>query len=377
MSRPIYIVTLCLSLALFTLACPVSAKPLCVESEGEGVIVRGDLPSARIEAINRAKWAAVEQVAGVEVNSRTIVQDSALLDDIITTRTRGVVTSHRLLKEQKNVDSVTVRVAACIEPAQARDAVSPLALNSAVAVFVPARQLASNSKQVRYDDSTSFSEALNSALIQKGFAVRDLAAGPAIKAAEMDRALKDGNFLALRSLAYRYQTNTILIGRIEPTISTSRGEDVGYGISMPFTTVTVRLNYRLLTRDGGGQLAILAAGSEEATGLAPTPADAQAAALKNLADLAVPVIMAKVEQRIKELAAKVRVTVEGVNSPEESFAVRDTLQRITWVAGVEDLGLGQFRVSFPENPLYLTNSLTQRGFKLVSYTKDAIRVRRQ
>ncbi len=376
MSRPIYIATLCLSLALFTLACPVSAKPLCVESEGEAVIVRGDLPSARIEAINRAKWAAVEQVAGVEVNSRTIVQDSALLDDIITTRTQGVVTSHRLIKEQQNVDSVTVRVAACVEPAQAREAVSPLALNSAVAVFVPARQL-TGGKQVQYDDSTSFSEALNHALIQKGFTVRDLAAGPAIKAADMDRALKDGNLIALRSLAYRYQTNTILIGRIEPTISTSRGEDVGYGISMPFTTVTVRLNYRLLTRDGGGQLAILAAGSEEATGLAPAPADAQAAALKNLAERAVPVIMDKVEQRIRELAAKVRVTVEGVSSPDESFAVRDTLQRITWVAGVEDLGLGQFRVSFPENPLYLANSLTQRGFRIVNYSKDAIRVRRQ
>lgn len=376
MSRPIFITMLCLSLALLTLACPVSAKPVCVESEGEAVIVRGDLPSARIEAINRAKWAAVEQVAGVEVNSRTIVQDSALLDDLITTRTRGVVTSHRLIKEQKNVDGVTVRVAACVEPAQAREAVSPLALNSAVAVFVPARQL-TGGKQVQYDDSTSFSEALNCALIQKGFTVRDLAAGPAIKAADMDRALKEGNVIALRSLAYRYQTNTILIGRIEPTISTSRGQDVGYSISMPFTTVTARLTYRLLTRDGGGQLAILAAGSEEATGLAPTPADAQAAALKNLADRAVPVIMAKVDQRIRELAAKVTVTVEGVNSPEESFAVRDTLQRITWVAGVEDLGLGQFRVSFPENPLYLANSLTQRGFRIVSYSKDTIRVRRQ
>lgn len=376
MVRSIIPAALCLALALTTLPCPVSAKPLCVENEGEAVIVRGDLPSARIEAMNRAKWAAVEQVAGVEVNSRTIVEDSALLDDIITTRTQGVVTSHRLIKEQNNGDSITVRIAACVEPAQARDAIAPLALNSAVAVFVPARQL-SGGKQAQYDDSTSFSEALNNALIQKGFTVRDLAAGPGIKAADMDRALKDGNFLALRSLAYRYRTNTILIGRIEPTISTSRGEDVGYGISMPFTTVTVRLNYRLLTRDGRGELTILAAGSEEAVGLAPTPADAQATALKNLADRAVPIIMTKVDQRIRELAAKVTVTVEGVNSPDETFTIRDTLQRITWVAGVEDLGLGQFRVSYPENPLYLANSLTQHGFRIVSYSKDAIRVRRQ
>lgn len=374
MPRPSIATALCLSV-LLALPCTGSAKPICVDTDGEGVIMRDDVPSARIEAINRAKWAAVEQVAGVEVKSRTIVADSALLDDLITTQVRGVVTSHRLLREQKTADSVKVRVTACVEPSQARDAVSPLALNSAVAVFVPARQLAAG-KEVRYDDSTSFSEALNNALLQKGFTVRDLADGPGIKAADMDRALKEGNFIALRSLAYRYQSNTILIGRIEPTISTNRGEDVGYGISMPFTKVTVRLTYRLLTRDGRGELSILAAGSEEAAGLAPAVADAQAAALKNLADRAIPAIMGKVDQRMQQLAAKIKVTVEGVKTAEETFTVRDTLQRITWVAGVEDLGLGQYRVSFPENPLYLANSLTQRGYRIVTYGKNAIRVRR-
>ena len=166
------------------------------------------------------------------------------------------------------------------------------------------------------------------------------------------------------------------VDQLEPTVSTSRGEDVGYGISMPFTKVTVRLAYRLLTRDGRDELAILAAGNEEATGLAPAPADAQALALKNLAERAVPLIMAKIDQRMKELSNKVTVTVAGVTTPDETFAIRDTLQRITWVAAVEDLTLGSFRVSYPENPLYLANGLTQRGFRIVSYSKDAIQVRR-
>ena len=362
---------LCLLLAL---PCPVTAKPVCVVTEGEGLIVREDIPSAKIEAINRAKWAAVEQVAGVEVQSRTIVEDSALLDDIITTQARGVVTSHHLLHEQTLPEVVKVRLKACVEPAQARNAVSPLALNSTVAVFVPSRQL---DKGSHYSDTTSFSESLNNALIQKGFTVRDLAGGPGIKAADMDRALKEGTFIALRSLAYRYQANTMVIGRIEPTISTNRGEDVGYGVSMPFTKVTVRLTYRLLTRDGRGELVIVAAGSEEATGLAPAPEDAQAVALNNLSAQAVPIIMAKVDQRMKDLANKVLVTVEGVRTPQETFAVRDTLQRITWVGSIEDVGLGHFRVSFPENPLYLANGLSQRGYKIITYSKDAIKVRRQ
>lgn len=373
MPRHTVCIMFCFILILVT-GCPALAKPVCVETDGEGLIMRGDIPSARLEAINRAKWAAVEQVAGVEVKSRTIVADSALLDDIITTQVRGVVTSHRLLQEHKTADSVQVRVQSCVEPSQARDAVSPLALNSAVAVFVPSRQLG---KAVRYDDSTSVSEALNNALIQKGFIVRDLAGGPGIKAGDLDRALKEGNFIALRSMAYRYQSNTILIGRIEPTISTKRGEDVGYGISMPFTKVTVRLTYRLLTRDGRGELTMLAAGNQEATGLAPTPEDAQAEALKNLSERAIPVIMLQIDQRMKELAHKVAVTVDGVKTPAETFTIRDTLQRITWVGTVEETGLGRFQVSYPENPLYLANSLTQRGFKIIRYSKEEIRVRRQ
>lgn len=372
MHRQLALVMMSLMLAC-ALPQPCLARPVCIDSDGEGLIIGNDIYAAKTEAITRAKWSAVEQVAGVELQSRTIVQDSALLDDLITTQSRGVVVSHRLLREHKSNDSVTVRINACVEPSQARDAISPLALNSAVAVFVPTRQLGGT---VRYDDTTSFSEAVNNALIQKGFTVRDLAGGPGVKATDMDKALKEGNFIALRSLAYRYQTNTILIGRIEPTISTNRGENVGYGISMPFTKVTVRLTYRLLTRDGRGELTMLAAGSEEAAGLAPTPADAQAEALKSLSELAIPIIMTKVDTRMKDLAQKVEVTIEDVKTPEETFSVRDTLQRITWVAGVEDLGLGRFRVSYPENPLYLANGLTQRGFKIVSYTKAVIRVRR-
>lgn len=375
MPRPITFVALCQFVLFALLPCPAQAKPLCVKTDGESLILRGDIPAARVEAVNRAKWAAVEQVAGVEVKSRTIVEDSALLDDIITTQVRGVVTSHRLLQEQKTADSVKVQVEACVEPSQARDAMSPLALNSAVAVFVPARQL--GGKQVRYNDTTSFSESLNNVLIQKGFIVRDLAGGPGVKAADVDRALKEGDFIALRSLAYRYQSNTVLIGRIEPAISTNRGEDVGYGVSMPFTKVTVRLIYRLLTRDGRGELSIVAAGSEEAAGLAPAPEDAQAVALKNLSELAVPVIMAKIDQRMNDLAYKISVTIDGIKTPEQSFTARDMLQRITWVGTVEDGGLGHFRVSYPENPLYLANSLIQRGYKIINYSREAIRVQHQ
>lgn len=352
------------------------AKPVCIETEGEGLIVRGDIPSARVEAVNRAKWAAVEQVAGVEVNSRTIVNSSELIDDIISTKSRGIVANHRLIKEQKSSDGIKVRVNVCVEPSQARDTISPLALNSAVAVFVPSRVLSDQSGQ-RFTDTTSFSESMNNALINRGFTVRDLAAGGGVKGADLDNALKSGNFIALRSMAYRYNSNTILIGHIEPSISVKRGDDAGYGIKTPFSKVTARLVYRLLTRDGNGEPTILAAGSEEGYGIAPSPEDAHAAALKNLAELAVPRIMEKIEQRMKDIANRINVTFEGTKSVEETFALRDILQKLTWVSSVDDLGLGRFNATYPENPLYLANSLSQRGFRIIEYSKGNIRVQRR
>ena len=367
-----------LMMLMIAAAAPACAKPVCVETEGESALVRGDLPSAKMEALSRAKWSAVEQVAGVELKSRTLVTDSVLLEDLISSQARGVVTSLQVINEQQGSETVRVRVKACVEPSQAREAVSPLALHSTVAVFVPSRKLSSNKTAASYDDSGPFTEAINNALIQRGFTVKDLAEGNgSLRAADLERAMKSDNFLSLRSLAYRYKSNTILIGRIEPTLSTSKGDDVGYGINMPFNKVTVRLTYRLLTRDGKGNLAMLAAGTDEAVGLAPHVEDARNAALKNLAEKTVPVLMDKINLRMKELAHKVIITVAGVNTPEETFAARDQLQQITWVSDIEDEGIGRFRVTFPENPLYLANGLTQKGFRIISFARDAIKVRRR
>lgn len=353
---------------------PSFAKPVCVDVTGEGVLRGGDLSSARTEALNRAKLAAVEQVAGVELKSRTVVSDAALLEEIINTQARGIVTGVQLIGENRQGDLLSVRIKACVEPSQAKDAISPLALNSTVAVFISVGRLDGTGA----DDVSVLSEMLNNALIQRGFTVRDLAdeRNP-LKHADLEQAIHLNRFLALRSLVYRFKSNTILIGKVEPTLSAVKGDEVGHGIRMPFNKVTARLIYRLLTRDAKGKLVMLAAGSDEAIGLAATPEDARQNALKNLAEQIVPVLVAKVDQRMAELANKITVLVEGVTTPQETFAVRDLVRQITWVGAIEEVGVGRLRVTFPENPLYLANGLTQKGFRIISYSPGMIQVRQR
>ncbi|MEI6207462.1 MAG: hypothetical protein WCP20_11815 [Desulfuromonadales bacterium] len=360
----------------FILISAASAAPVCVNATGESIVLRGDLPSAKIEAVNRAKFAAVEQVAGVDVKSRTVVEDSALLDDIITTRTRGVVTGYRIVKEAQIGDTAKVVVNVCVEPVNAREAMSSLSLNTAISVYLPARKLTRSGKQ-EYDDENFLSQSIIGKLAEQGYSVRDLAESHALKLKDIDAALKGGDQTSVRSLAYRYLANSILIGKVEPVASAVKGSDAGYGISMPFNAVTARLTYRLMAKDSSGKMVVLSAGNEEAKGLAPNQEDAYAEALKNLSEVFLPVIVDKIHSRLDEISGKVLVKIIGVKDPAETFALRDQLQKISWVTKVEEKGLDELWVSFSENPIYLANGLSQKGFRITAYSREAITVQRR
>ncbi|MDI6737863.1 MAG: hypothetical protein QME12_05100, partial [Nanoarchaeota archaeon] len=169
-------------------------------------------------------------------------------------------------------------------------------------------------------------------------------------AREIEQAIKSGNYLTLRSLIYKFLSNILIIGKIDYTISVSKGQNIGYGISMPFNNVTVRLTYRIVARDTNtGKMNILQAGTEEGKGLAGNVEDATALGHKDLAEKLTPVILEKVSQYIKGAAKKVQVKVEGVGDINTNFAVKDALQNIAWVTAVEEKGLGEFVVSYTEN----------------------------
>lgn len=352
------------------------AKPVCVDVSGESAIVSGDIPSAKTEAVNRAKFAAVEQVAGVDIKSKTIVEDSALLDDIITTQTRGVVSNFRIVKESLDGEIVKAFLNVCVEPVNAKSAMSALSLNTAISVYLPAKKLL-KSNNPGYDDENILAQAVIGRLAEGGFSVRDLAESHSLKLKDIDKALKGSDQTLLRSLVYRHLSNSVLIGKIEPTLSSNKGSDAGYGISMPFNSVTARLSYRLMTKDNTGKMVVLSAGSEEARGLAPNQDDAYSEALKNLSETFIPMILDKIHARLNEIASKVLVEVEGVKDPAETFSIRDQLQKVTWVTNVEEKGVGEFLVSYPENPIYLANGISQKGFKIVKYTREHIRIKRQ
>ena len=354
---------------LFYFAIPdASAQPKCINANGEAAIIRNDTPSAKLEAIARAKWTAIEQVVGTEIKAQSFVQNFTLVEDVIKTKTGGVVKGYKVIGENVKDDIFTVTINACVEPSQAREAVSQLGLNSSIALFIPARKPGRSGDE--FEETNILSEILIGKLIEQGYTVVDVAPTRAVDAMEVERAMRSGSTLTLRSMMYKFLSNLIIIGKVDYTISTKKGENIGYGLSMPFNNVTVRLNYRIISKNNKtGNMEILTTGVEQAKGLANNVEDATAEAMKELAQNLTPTILDKVSQYIKGNTKKVAVKVNGIDDINKVLEVKQMLQSLVWVSSVEEKQMGDFVVSYPESTLYLANSIKQKGnLKIVNFS---------
>ncbi|MFB3926064.1 MAG: hypothetical protein ACE14T_08415 [Syntrophales bacterium] len=366
--RTVLIAACVLSLLVFI--CPSFAQVKCIETDGEAAVVSGDVPSAKAEAVARAKWAAIEKVIGVEVKAQSLIQNMTLFDDAVKTEARGVIKDYRVLNQDNRNDIVSVRIKACVEPASARNTVSALALNNSIAVFIPAKRPRSS----EYEETNILSETLIGRLKGQDYTVVDVAPTQAVDAAEIENAVKSGSTVKLRSLFYRFLSNLLIIGKVDYNISTKKGEDIGYGISMPFNNVTVRMDYRIVARNNQtGKTEILWSEAAQGKGLANTVEDAAAEGMKDLAEKITPVILEKVAKYIQGNVKKISVKVNGIPDLDTNMDVKGILQNIVWVTGVEEKSMGEFIVSYPENSIYLANSIKQKGnFKIVNFSSYSI-----
>ena len=363
-----YSFLLCLAVIFCWSINDARSQEKCVNTEAEAAIINNDIPSARLEAIARAKWSAIEQVVGTEIKAQSFVQNFTLVEDVIKTKAGGIVKSFKVIDQKNTADSVNVKINACVEPASARDAVSQLGLNNSIAIFIPARKPGRSGDE--FEEANILTETLIGKLTEQSYTVVDVAPTNALDATVIENAVRSGNSMTVRSMMYKFLSNLIIIGKVDYTISTKKGENIGYGLSMPFNNVTVRLNYRIIAKNNKtGNMEILTTGVEQAKGLANNVEDATAEAMKELASTLTPTILDKVGQYIKTNSKKVSIKVNGVSDVDTVLEIKQILQSIVWVSEVEEKQMGDFVVSYPENTLYLANSINQKGnFKVVNFS---------
>jgi hypothetical protein len=148
---------------------------------------------------------------------------------------------------------------------------------------------------------------------------------------------------------------------------------------MPFNNVTVRLTYRMVARNSKtGAMEILTAGSEQGKGIRNSVEDAAAEALKDVAEKITPKLLDKVAQYIQGNVKKIRIQVTGVSDIDTNMEIKGILQNIVWVSEVEEKEMGAFIVSYPENSVYLANSIKQKGnFTITNFTPYSLTINYQ
>ncbi|HON23689.1 MAG TPA: hypothetical protein PKV74_07925, partial [Syntrophales bacterium] len=75
---------------------------------------------------------------------------------------------------------------------------------------------------------------------------------------------------------------------------------------------------------------------------------------------------------------RIRVKITGIKDIATNMEIRGLLQNIVWVSEVEEQQLGEFIVAYPENTVYLANSIKQKGnFTITDFTPYSLTVHYQ
>lgn len=120
------IVFICLSADVFAF----SQAPVVVDVEGFADILQGRKDQARENALNNAFRLAIEQVVGVMITSKTVVQDSQLLHDKIFSKSSGFIKSYTITRESFENNACRINVRATVSTAHLQQGLSDVGLLS-------------------------------------------------------------------------------------------------------------------------------------------------------------------------------------------------------------------------------------------------------
>ncbi len=341
---------------LLTLTVGSYAKVKVVEAYGEAEIINNDVSSAKLQAIARAKWDALEKAAKVKVKVESLVQNAVLIDEAIKSEVGAVVKSYKVVDEGRDGDVYWNKILAEIVPDKADKAVNLLSKNTSVAVLIP---VVFPDKHV--EETSSLSERIIQELINKNLEVVDLgASGNAVSVNDIEIAMKKNDFMTLRSLAAQYLSAMLLIGKVETDATVREGKNVGYGVTMPFNIVTGRLSYRLIG-DRNGQKVILASGYVSARGQGTNLNDATYRMMDNLNENVSERLIGVVLEKIKGVNNKpVEIILAGNTDMDKILKLKERLQYIAWVLDIQVKDTDKLLVTYPEKTLYLAAAIKNK-----------------
>lgn len=196
---------------------PQVASAKSVNVKGEAAVVNGDKAAARKAALKDAFRKAVEQVAGVQVQSTTVSSEWEIVKDEIIAKTQGMVTSHKVISEGEKGGVYEIEIKADVADKAVGEAIGELISiknGSKIAVLV-AEKMAGNTEFTVGTSSPGKTENVLINLFQKrGFTVVDLSG---LAGLNLSTGARDGNLSAAdaQAVAERADAQYVVIGKAE------------------------------------------------------------------------------------------------------------------------------------------------------------------
>jgi hypothetical protein len=363
---------LILTFALMVFSLTAFAAPVTVTAVGEADIINGDKTSAKLQAVARAKWSAMEEASGVRVKSDTIVQNAVLVDEAIKSEVTGVIQKYSITSEEEDGQLYRVMISATIVPERAKEAVGSLARNTSISVMIP---VVFPDKHI--EETNILTETVINDLTMQQMEVIDIVSTDGANVKALDDAMRTNNYMAMRNIASKHLSGTILIGKVDTTATAKEGSDVGYGVSLPFNVVTGRLTYRMLVQEGSG-IRILASGFLAARGMGATLDDATNQMMENMNREVSQKLVSLVMEKIKGENSKT-IMVRMADKPylNDLMELKQMLNYTAWVLEVQEKGTDTLIVRYPERALYLATAINSRpNYKIMELTDYSIVVKK-
>ncbi len=170
--------------------------------------------SSKEDAIRQAQRAAVEQGVGVFVQSETETANYVLQKDKILARSKGYVTSYKVLKEEKKDDSYTVNIKATVSLDKIKDDLVAMRIllesmeRPKLMVLIEEDYIDMKKPGMRIAEAE-----ISSLLAAKGFELVDKAQVEKVKEQNKARQALAGNVSAASSLGLSFGAQYVVIGK--------------------------------------------------------------------------------------------------------------------------------------------------------------------
>jgi hypothetical protein len=327
--------------------------------DGVAPVIDGDLPQARDEALADARLRAVEQAAGIRVESRTVLSHELMVSDEFKSEARGVLLGEKVLSQGLGGDGLYhLRLRATVSKDEAKNRLKQLLRKDSIVLVIQEKNLE------RPMEVPFLENRIRSELVRMGYGrVVSLRAGQSSWGVNPDAF--DRN--TAEAAGITHLADVAIVGRIKSRASSRLAEGLYSAHADGWLHVFQIREGRMLS----------SVHVEAMRGYGP---DIERAGRNALADVATELSSRALRQITPRSVREMKVVILDIPDFHAFKIYKNLLANMRWVQQVRVDSYNQvksvFEIGFAESPEILASRLARfRDFEVQGFDAEEIRVR--